>query len=331
MSTTLALQTRPLALEIHRLLADLDPARWRRGLETKLRTRSERIADNLASLLGDGTAEATPTPAEAPTETLVERLHHMGELLRARLPSPSLAYDEARAAWRSYREELSRGYESLAQALRGSAVVVPGVRPENRARSLFHILSAFSSLILFEVILGPYYARFAALAFAGTFWCLEGLRRVVPSSNDFLMGLFKHIAHPQERYRVNSSTWYGTALAILCFTQEPATTAAAVAILGLADPAAAFIGRRFGRIRLLHGRSLEGSLTFVAVGFVAAFAWLRLFHAAELTLPLALAAATGAALVAGVAEHVSRRVDDNFAIPLAGAAGMWLALRICGA
>ena len=78
---------------------------------------------------------------------------------------------------------------------------------------------------------------------------------------------------------------------------------------------ASTIGRRYGRIRILHGRSLEGSLAFVAIVLVGATFVARLFVpdlAWTSCVLLALVGATAGAL----AEAVSLRIDDNFSVPL---------------
>ena len=74
-----------------------------------------------------------------------------------------------------------------------------------------------------------------------------------------LLRVLGRIAHAHEHHRVNSSTWYGTAPVVLGGFFDPAVAAIAVAIHGLADPAAAWIGRRWGRVALVNGRTLEGT------------------------------------------------------------------------
>jgi dolichol kinase len=135
-----------------------------------------------------------------------------------------------------------------------------------------------------------------------------------------LMKFFKPLAHAHEASRVNSSTWYATALLLLTLTRSPVLCVVAVAILGIGDPMAAFIGRRYGKIKLLHGRSLEGSLTFFASGTVVSVALLQLFHPA-LGLGMALAISAVAAAFGAIAELLSLRIDDNFSVPLAAALG----------
>ena len=88
-----------------------------------------------------------------------------------------------------------------------------------------------------------------------------------------------------------------------------------IAVLGFADPAAAIIGRRYGRIKLVNGRTLEGTATFVAVGTLVAVPWLALVWGMDPGLALKLG--FFGALAGGVAELFSRRVDDNLSIPVA--------------
>ena len=77
-------------------------------------------------------------------------------------------------------------------------------------------------------------------------------------------------------------------------------------------------------MKLLNGRTLEGSLAFVAAGFLAAFGVVRAFHPA-VAMADAAVMALAAAVAGAVAEVFARRVDDNLAVPLAAGAAAWLA------
>ena len=81
-----------------------------------------------------------------------------------------------------------------------------------------------------------------------------------------------------------------------------------IVVLGFGDPAAAIIGRRYGRVKLVNGRTLEGTATFVAVGTLVATSWLAVVWGMDPA--LALLGFFGA-LAGGIAELFSRRVDDN--------------------
>lgn len=193
-------------------------------------------------------------------------------------------------------------------------------RPQNGARSVFHVLSALAALLAVQLVLTPATMPWFATAFAAAAWSMEIGRRVSPRVNTFLMWLFGLVAHPHEATRVNSATWYATALFGLSLTASPLACSLALVVLGFGDPAAGLVGRRFGRTRLAANRTLEGSVAFVAVGALAGIGCLRIFYPEISAVPGAALAGV-AALFGAIAEIVARRVDDNFAIPIAAAAG----------
>jgi dolichol kinase len=197
----------------------------------------------------------------------------------------------------------------------GAALVPRAVaRPANMTRSLFHVASGALSLTLMRLLPGRTWLIGVSLTIAVAAWSMEAARRRSPAANELLMRFFSPIAHPQERHRVNSSTWYVTALLILATFFPLRAAELGVVVLGLADPAAGFIGRRFGRTRLRTGRSLEGTLAFVVAGTLGALASLIAFH--ELPWASRITLALVGAVAGAVAELVSTRADDNFTIPL---------------
>ena len=198
----------------------------------------------------------------------------------------------------------------------------PG-RPTNYTRSLFHVGSAALALVLLRLLPGRSWIIAASAAFALSGWTMEITRRRSPEVNRRLMALFAPVAHPHERHGVNSSTYYVTALLLISLFAPLRACEVGVVVLGLADPAAGIIGRRFGRTRLRANRSLEGTLGFVVVGALAAAGWLALVHPLPVA-TLALLAAVGG--VAGaLTELLSTRLDDNFTIPVAVAAAVSVA------
>jgi dolichol kinase len=197
------------------------------------------------------------------------------------------------------------------------------LRPTNYARNLFHVACAAFALTCAALIRSRGWLLVPPAVFAVYAWSMEGLRRLSPRVNDRLMRFYGPIAHAHERHRVNSATWYGTALVLLVlFTSRPAMMAG-VAVLGVADPVAGFVGRNWGKRMLRAGRSLEGSLAFFVAGTGAAAVTLALLGVGSFGVVLGLAAV--AALVGAVVEILSTRLDDNFTIPVAVAAVLTVA------
>lgn len=188
-------------------------------------------------------------------------------------------------------------------------------RPANLRRSLFHVASGLFALGLIRLLPTRGWLIAAAASFAVFAWSCEIARRQSPAVNARLMRLFAPIAHANEHHEVNSSTWYITALILLAIFAPLGAAEVGVIVLAFADPAAGFIGRRFGKIRIRAGRSLEGTAAFVVAGTLAAGAWLTFAH--HLPLSSALVMALAGAVAGAVAEIVVTKLDDNFSIPVA--------------
>lgn len=328
MSATLAANAAPHVIELYETLRELDPVRFRREMADRLSAKLVSLGDELERL-GEAVVNESANPldaAEIPFGLEVDAEQAEAEL-RARISHVAMTLKEltqrgevSRERWGELRASLHPAYEALARVLRLHAVHVPSLRPTNWNRSFFHTGSGLAALAI--VLWLTNWVPFIAVAFFTSAVVMETMRRVSPRANRLLMGLFSRVAHPHEAHRINSATWYATALVVLAFFAEPRASAVAVTVLAFADPAAGLVGRRLGRIRLVHGRSLEGSLTFVLVGALSGWVLLRLCYGAMT--PNALAVALSAAVCGGLAELFSRRLDDNLTVPLAAAFGAWL-------
>lgn len=287
--------SRSLALAVHAALGHLDPARMRADMRAAM---SERLSELSAR------ASAVRDAAAAHHAGLTERLHEVAEVLRERSDLSDV------------RARLHEAYDQLGSELAALDVHVPTVRPSNHARSVYHMLSS-TAVVVFVVIAPASWLLPVALSFAGAAWSLETVRRLFPGINGVIMRIFGPVAHPHEHQRINSGTWYVSGLAILAFIAEPWSCAVSVAVLGWGDPVAALVGRRWGRRRLLHGRTMEGTAAFIVAGALATGVTLALGYPG---VPRIGGICLGAGLAGAAAELVSGRLDDNFTIPLATAA-----------
>ena len=301
-----------LALDLYDLLRETDPARWREDLEARARDRLARIRARTAELLHVAAKQNDP---------LSDPVKHVATVLDDHGPPPDLTGHDLRAAWMRFRERMVPAYEALARVLRARRVSAPTLRPTNWYRSAFHVVAAFGVILLFEYLLNDFTAILAAGGFAATCWLLETGRALSGRMNARLMEVrfFQLIIHPHEHHRINSATWYATALIVLVLVSPPYASVAGVAVLGAGDPLAAFVGRRWGRTTLIDGRTLEGTLAFVLFGALSAFVILALWHPIAPWPSLAVVA-LGASLVGAIVELLSFRLDDNFTIPLGAAA-----------
>jgi dolichol kinase len=124
------------------------------------------------------------------------------------------------------------------------------------------------------------------------------------AANRLFFRAFALLASPREARGIASSTWYtlGIFLAVALFPLQYAVSG--ILVLALGDPAASYIGQRWGE-RPFMGGTLIGTAAFFGVACTV----LGLRH----TLPGALVAAA----VATIAERRSWPLDDNLMIPLA--------------
>jgi dolichol kinase len=324
LAPALTMDSQRLATELYEVLRELDPSRWRDEVATSMRPRIEKLREQMQALMARTDAHRMAPAVAAVRERLTELLHLIDEAL----PRPDVHGSAVAQRWNDFRMRMTPAYERLASSLAGLEVHVPSLRPTNYTRNVFHVINAMFCMVLLWAVVDEQGAIFITLGLATAAWTAEISRRRVPFINALLMRAFSPIAHPHEWWRVNSATWYSTALLILAALHDLQAAAVAIAVLGFADPAAAIIGRRFGRTTLINGRTLEGTGTFVAVG--TTIAWMWLVHAYEFDPTVGLVLALGATVPAALAELLSRRVDDNLSIPVAAALGMVITRSIIG-
>ncbi|MBQ6598807.1 MAG: phosphatidate cytidylyltransferase, partial [Lentisphaeria bacterium] len=116
------------------------------------------------------------------------------------------------------------------------------------------------------------------------------------------------------------------AAALLVNLLFPAWIAAgALTVMLTGDIAAALIGRKFGRHKLVNGKSLEGTVSFIIVGYIALAVVLVI---ARRPLLPDFAIGLAAVLAGGLAELFQKqlRLDDNLSIPLSVGLVLLLAL-----
>ncbi len=319
MAHALALDSRDVALDLHRLLKDLDPARLRDEAMNVAQQRLDVIQNEIEDL-----KVQFDERKDALTDESLQTLQTCFDTISAQIaeyaPADGMSIPDVRKEWMDFRTRMQPAYENLADGLRKARIHVPSLRPTNYARNVFHALSALLSLVLVELVLTPNLMMAIAFLVAAAAWSMETGKRISPAVDRATWWVFGKMGHPYERRRINSATWFSSALLVLSLTRSHMISAVALVILGLADPAAGLIGRRFGRTKLIHGRSVEGTSAFILVGFASALAVLAIFHG-DLGWPLMLGIAGAAVIPAALAELLAYRIDDNLLVPASAAAG----------
>ncbi len=297
----------PLAADLHQFLDDFPRALSAGERRDELRAECQRLL----------------TRFHAATDQ-----HLTSAGLSGHLANLSQALEGPRATALAQYEHLSRSYEKWAHAERKAGDTQAGkLRPLIRARTFFHILMALTAFVCYQFLLTRTGCLIVCGSLLGLFTALEISRRFSPRFNHLLLTspLFRPIARPEEYFRVNSASYYLLSLSLITYFFSREAVMAAVLILGFADPAAAWLGKRYGKTKLYQRKSVVGSATFLLVGWVVAFTYF--FGLVHVSVPSALLAATSAALFGAVVELFSTRFDDNLTVPLAAAIGTALFLR----
>jgi len=307
-----AMDYRDFALTLHAFLRSIDPGALRTENDGNARTDVEALKARLAHLRGE-----------------TEALESIGSLLDRPVPPADMPQAERKKAWEAWRKPLVDAYEGLVRELKIEAIHVPSLRPTNYKRNVFHAGNGLFVATIVLWVLPFTILRPMATGAVGLVVFLEVTRRIWPSWNDKLMAAFGPLAHPHEAHRVNSGTWYVFALCLLAWIGSKPIAVAAVLVLAFGDPAAAILGRRFGKTKIVNGRSLEGTIAFVTFGGIAAALGLAIAIPGA-AIPVLIASALVAAIPGAIAELFSVRVDDNFSIPVAVAVGCLIGRSVFG-
>lgn len=218
---------------------------------------------------------------------------------------------------------LGQQYEALLEHLRKRRVEVPAgvrlehIKPRNYNRNLFHVSMGIIAILVYELVLTRGAMITLGASLLSLFIFMEILRRRSAYWNEhFVQRMFGLISRPGEAYRIPSATWYTAALLVGAVFFPKSAIQLGCLVLCVGDPVASLAGKRWGTRKLFGPKSWAGSGAFVLFSFVAAtmFLWLVV---PGVGLARAATIATVLSLVGGLTELLSRRVDDNFSIPLA--------------
>ncbi len=119
------------------------------------------------------------------------------------------------------------------------------------------------------------------------------------------------LVSPREEGRIISSVWYvlGMLIVVAVFPREIALPS--ILVMALADPAASYVGRRWGRARLGTG-TVTGTVTFVVTGLLVLAPFVGVGPAAV------------ASALASVIEILPWKLDDNLSVPLSSGFALWI-------
>jgi diacylglycerol kinase (CTP) len=132
----------------------------------------------------------------------------------------------------------------------------------------------------------------------------------------------------EEEVREAAMTPFAIAVLLTILTVPKLAALIAIATLAVADPLAAVVGIRFGRRRITHNRTVEGSLAFFVATVAIATVVLRWGASAA---PASIAGiSTTIGLAAVGCELLPLRIDDNLTIPIFVGFTSWVVCALFG-
>lgn len=185
---------------------------------------------------------------------------------------------------------------------------------EEFKRKSFHLLSLIYVLAYWVL------PKTAVLWGLGIFIVIVASAEIIRLKNQVfnkcLLGVLGGVHRESEINKVSGLPWTisGSFLTILLFNNKNIVMASFL-YLAFGDAFAAIVGRKFGKHKILFGKSLEGSLSCFFVCFLTGLIFLNWQYAAA------------GALIATIVELIPWPLNDNFWMPLISSAMLTFILK----
>jgi dolichol kinase len=172
----------------------------------------------------------------------------------------------------------------------------------------------------------------AAVTILGTAACVvyivEQLRLNYPEHAATFKVLTKYLLRAEEQLKESAGMPFvmGLLLTLLSFPKVVALTA--IFTLGVADPMSAIIGIRFGKNKIVKGKSLEGSAAFFISTFLITIGVFGVLYQNDMSLVVLLAVIVSLLMTAF--ELLPIKLDDNLTIPIMMGLTTWFCAGFLG-
>jgi len=196
-------------------------------------------------------------------------------------------------------------------------------------RRLFHLLNGVSIATAYALLFTHEQVVQIFGAIACTVYVIDRIRIAYPEAVARHAPWANHtLLRAEEQVREAAMTPFAIAVLLTILTVPKLAALVAIYTLAIADPIAAVVGIRFGRQRIAHNRTLEGSLAFCAATIAIAALVLRWGTDAS-TLTIGGLSVTIGMAAAGC-ELLPLRIDDNLTIPIFVGFASWAIATLLG-
>ncbi len=194
-------------------------------------------------------------------------------------------------------------------------------------RRFFHCLSGLISGTIYMLFLTHQQAIYILGGAASIFYILEQIRINYPNQPGLNI-LNKYFLRAEEHLKESAAIPYLMALLLTIITFPKSIALTAIFTLAIADPLSAIIGIKYGKHRIVEGKSLEGSAAFLLSTMIVCFL---------IFIPLpgnyfwpVMANSFFLGLFGSAFEMIPLKLDDNLTIPLFTATILWILAATTG-
>lgn len=139
--------------------------------------------------------------------------------------------------------------------------------------------------------------------------------------SNFALKYFGQFYRESERTGYSGLPFYAFGVAISLFLFEERVAVLSVFFLVFSDPISSLVGIKFGKTRIINGKSLEGSIAGALVcTFICIIYGQHLAYNKEFLFPFAVFAG----IIGSLSELLFSKLDDNLTIPIVSGFGMSL-------
>ena len=166
-------------------------------------------------------------------------------------------------------------------------------------------------------------------AIACTVYIIDRIRIAYPEAVARHAPWVNHtLVRAEEQVREAAMTPFAIAVLLTILAVPKLAALVGIYTLAIADPLAAVVGIRFGRRRIAHNRTLDGSLAFFTA--TVAIAALVFHWGTDASASTIAAASAAIGILAAGCELLPLRIDDNLTIPIVVGFATWAITTLFG-
>ena len=182
-------------------------------------------------------------------------------------------------------------------------------------RRLFHLANGATTATAYALLFTHEQVVHLFGAIACIVYVVDRIRIAYPDAvSQYAPWVNRTFLRAEEQVRESAMIPFAIAVLLTILTMPKLAALIAIYTLAIADPLAAVVGIRFGRYRITHNRSLEGTLCFFAA--TVAIAAFVLDWGTDASVARIAAASATIGVAAAICELLPLRVDDNLTIPI---------------